>query len=39
MEMDLPTSNLTQGGVNPYRQDIYYITYSHTDSSGNDGGI
>jgi hypothetical protein len=27
--------NLTQGGVNPYRQDDYYITYSHTDSSGN----
>ena len=27
--------NSTQGGVNPYRQDIYYITYSHTDSSGN----
>ncbi len=27
--------NSTQGGVNPYRQDVYYITYSHTDSSGN----
>ena len=27
--------NSTQGGVNPYRPDVYYITYSHTDSSGN----
>jgi alpha-tubulin suppressor-like RCC1 family protein len=25
----------TQGGVNPYRPDVYYITYSQTDSSGN----
>ncbi|MDA9963137.1 DUF5011 domain-containing protein, partial [Opitutales bacterium] len=25
----------TQGGVNEDRQDVYYITYSHTDSSGN----
>jgi alpha-tubulin suppressor-like RCC1 family protein len=31
--------NSTQGGVNPYRQDIYYITYFHTDSSGNDANL
>jgi alpha-tubulin suppressor-like RCC1 family protein len=27
--------NSIQGGVNEGRQDVYYITYSHTDSSGN----
>ena len=27
--------NSTQGGVNPYRLGTYYITYSHSDSSGN----
>ena len=27
--------NSTQGGVNPYRPGTYYITYSHSDSSGN----
>ena len=27
--------NSIQGGVNPYRPDVYYITYSLTDYSGN----